>query len=243
VKKITFLYLFFFLQIVSFGQEAEYYRFSFDYFVREVKKGDVNRTYYLKSDKGWVKVSSKSIDGKSINQMVDWKIEEKGKEDQGAFSEGGVYSVTNNVAYEALKRKWLHQYYKPIWEIRMRELKLDIKYDTSKTVKIESSEKVFDIAENSPEFAAGQMNLYRYLSKSIRVGKTVGSSTRTKLFVQFVVYENGKIGEIEVIRGISKDLDKEVVRVLKGMPNWIPARQKGKCVASRVIIPIEIKIR
>jgi len=242
VKKLVFLYVLI-QQFICYGQEAEYYRFSYDYFKEEVKKENPNRNYFLKSEKGWEKVSAKSIEGKNINQMVDWKIEEKGKDDQGAFSEGGVYSVTNNVAYEALKRRWMHQYYKPIWEIRIRELNLNLKYDTSKAINLKSSEKVFDITESSPEFASGQMNLYRYFSKSIRLPKTISSTYRTKLFVQFIVQENGKIVDVEVIRGINKAIDTEVIRVLSGMPNWIPARQKGKCVASRMIIPIQIEIK
>lgn len=242
VKKIVFLYLLT-LQITCFSQEAEYYRFSFDYFIDEVKKDNKGRDYYLKSNEGWISVSSKTIAGKKINQMVDWKIVETGKVTKGAFSEGGVYAVTKDLGYESLKRQWLHQYYKPIWEIRIRELGLNVKYDTSKTKTIESSEKIFDITENSAEFAAGQMNLMRYFSKSIVLPKKLETSKVSKIFVQFLILENGKISEVEIIRGFDKELDKEVIRVIKGMPNWIPARQKGKCVASRLILPINIALK
>ena len=41
----------------------------------------------------------------------------------------------------------------------------------------------------------------------------------------FVVNGNGDVKEVKVVRSPDKELSKEVVRVVKAMPKWNPARQ------------------
>lgn len=240
MKKIVFL-VFVFFQFSCFGQEKEYYRFSYDYFVKRIEQSAKEQQFYIKKDSVWIEVTAKTVYRLEIDAAVDWKITETNRKNQGAFSEGGVYEVTNNKAYEKEKLKWLHQYYRPIWEIKIRELKLDLKYDTSSNGGEIKSEKIFDIPENSAEFPGGLDEMHDFFNQSVKANVWHKYPKGAKVFVQFIIQKDGRVGEIEIIRGVNENIDAEVILSLSFMPNWIPARQKGKNVASRFIIPIQLK--
>lgn len=61
-----------------------------------------------------------------------------------------------------------------------------------------------------------------------------------KCYLRFTVLSNGKITDITVLRGVPdcKECDKEAIRLVKGMPDWIPAKKAGVPVASYFQLPI-----
>jgi hypothetical protein len=44
--------------------------------------------------------------------------------------------------------------------------------------------------------------------------------------------------ELEVLKGTSKEIDAEAIRVISTMPNWTPAIFKGENVRAKARIPI-----
>jgi periplasmic protein TonB len=60
-----------------------------------------------------------------------------------------------------------------------------------------------------------------------------------KVFVQFVVMENGSIEQVEVLGGIGGGCDEEAVRVIKSMPNWNAGKQRDNVVKVSYIVPIK----
>ncbi len=58
----------------------------------------------------------------------------------------------------------------------------------------------------------------------------------------FTIDKKGKVVNIEVPRGISKDIKNEVVRVLKLMPNWIPGFRNNIPVKVNLTLPVRFKL-
>jgi periplasmic protein TonB len=56
------------------------------------------------------------------------------------------------------------------------------------------------------------------------------------------VDKEGNISDIQVIKGIHADCDKEAMRVVKMMPPWKPGKQNGRAVKSRFVLPIKFKL-
>jgi len=57
------------------------------------------------------------------------------------------------------------------------------------------------------------------------------SNVQGKVTVKFIVNEDGHISDITVMDGgVQKDIDAEVVRLIKRMPAWKPGMQDGKPV-------------
>lgn len=57
-------------------------------------------------------------------------------------------------------------------------------------------------------------------------------------YVSFIVETDGRLMDIEIVRGISPELDDLMLRIVEEMPRWIPACDGNGPVRSRVRIPI-----
>ena len=57
-------------------------------------------------------------------------------------------------------------------------------------------------------------------------------------YVSFVIEADGSLMDIEIVRGISLELDDLMLRIVEEMPKWIPACDRNGPVRSRVRLPI-----
>jgi len=100
------------------------------------------------------------------------------------------------------------------------------------------------IVDEMAQFPGGRKELLKFLVKEIDYNRiNVGcSSPSGKLVLKFVIEKNGAISNISIVRGLSNrpEFDQEAIRVVKLMPNWIPAKTGGEIVRSYFILPIEI---
>lgn len=59
---------------------------------------------------------------------------------------------------------------------------------------------------------------------------------------RFVIEKNGEASEIRVVKGLSQDIAKEVLRVVSSMPKWIPGQQDGENVRVQFNLPVKFKL-
>ena len=64
-----------------------------------------------------------------------------------------------------------------------------------------------------------------------------------RVIVRFVVGSDGSVSNVEVMRGVSPELDAEAIRVVSMMPKWIPGKQRGKAVAVKYTMPIMFRLQ
>jgi len=62
------------------------------------------------------------------------------------------------------------------------------------------------------------------------------------VIVSFIVLESGKITDKEILRSLCEKCDKEAIRIINLMPNWIPPQKNGKPIKSRILFPINFKL-
>ncbi|AEA43101.1 TonB family protein [Fluviicola taffensis DSM 16823] len=104
---------------------------------------------------------------------------------------------------------------------------------------------IYDIVEDPASFPGGLEKLKIYLLDQIVYPSKVKEEGITgKVYLRFVVSDEGEISNVKVLRGVSNcsECDKEALRVLKKMPNWIPAKIGGKYVHSHFNLPITFKL-
>ncbi len=79
-----------------------------------------------------------------------------------------------------------------------------------------------------PAVPKGGMDaFYKYLYKNISYPEHLKSRGMSgKVYVVFEIDEEGKIDKVKILKGFDAALEKEIIRVLKKAPAWIPA-QKG----------------
>ena len=99
---------------------------------------------------------------------------------------------------------------------------------------------VFFAAEIDAQFPGGMVEMKKFIASNLKYPNRE-VSYQGKVYVSFVVGKDGGIEDEKVFRGVSKELDAEALRVIRAMPNWIPAENNGKIVAAKVRLPISFK--
>lgn len=64
-----------------------------------------------------------------------------------------------------------------------------------------------------------------------------------KVYVQFIVSNEGEITNVTIMRSVHPDLDSEAIRAVKTLPKMIPGKQLDKAVNVRFTIPIDFKLK
>jgi len=104
----------------------------------------------------------------------------------------------------------------------------------------EEKDIAFIIVEKNATFQGGDVNTFReWIQQNIVYPPAAAESGISgKVFLQFCVDTNGQVCDIQVLRGIHPELDKEVVRCMNNSPVWIPAKRYGKAVKQQFVVPV-----
>ena len=105
-------------------------------------------------------------------------------------------------------------------------------------------EEIFNAVEQMPQFPGGEAELLKYISTHIKYPTMAAENNiQGRVVVKFVVQKNGKVGDVIVLRGKDPDLDKEAVRVVKTLPDFIPGKMNGQSVSVWYTLPIQFKLQ
>ena len=103
--------------------------------------------------------------------------------------------------------------------------------------------KVCDVAEQMPQFPGGFEKLKEFIEKNRRYPKSLQDrGIQGRVVVTFVVEKTGKISHAKVVRGVDPALDKEALRVVRKMPQWIPGKMYRKNVDVNYTIPVDFRL-
>jgi TonB family protein len=114
------------------------------------------------------------------------------------------------------------------------------------TIVSDSTEEVYSIAEQMPEYPGGNAEMMKFISKNFNYSLAnleQNTLSATKIYVQFTVNRDGVIKDVKVLKGINDELNKEAIRVVKAMPKWKPGKQNGKTVSVKYTIPIQVDLK
>lgn len=93
------------------------------------------------------------------------------------------------------------------------------------------------------QFPGGEVRLMEYIAKNISYPKeAMEQNVEGRVVTQFAISKTGKVGDIKVVRSVSPELDREAIRVVGTLPDFIPAKLDGKPVASWYTLPISFKL-
>ena len=108
----------------------------------------------------------------------------------------------------------------------------------------EEETKVFDVVEQMPSFPGGPSALMQYLSSNIKYPVVAEENgVQGRVVCTFVVERDGSITDVRVVKSVDPSLDKEAVRVVKGMPKWIPGKQNGSAVRVKYTVPVTFRLQ
>lgn len=108
----------------------------------------------------------------------------------------------------------------------------------------EEDAKVYSVVEQMPTFPGGDAALLAYVAKNIKYPAiAVEQEIQGVVNLRFVVLEDGRVGEVQVQKGLEKHCDAEAIRVVKSLPRFIPGKQQGKAVRVWFSLPVRYTIQ
>jgi hypothetical protein len=97
------------------------------------------------------------------------------------------------------------------------------------------------IVEEMPEYPGGEMEMFNFIFSNFNYPEGVNACCR--ITIEFIVDKDGSLRDIEIVKGLEKMFDKEMVRIFSTMPVWEPGRQRGKTVPVKMNYPINISLQ
>ncbi|MDZ7899723.1 MAG: energy transducer TonB [Arcicella sp.] len=95
-----------------------------------------------------------------------------------------------------------------------------------------------------PSFSGGVEAMKLFFAQNLKLPETVKpEDIKGRVFVRFVVRKDGKLDKVHLVKGPNDDCNSEAVRVIKLMPAWIPATDRGDAVSAYHILPISFGVK
>lgn len=109
-----------------------------------------------------------------------------------------------------------------------------------------SAQKTVSQPEKMPEYPGGFEALSKYMTANIKYPEAAKKEkAEGTIIVKFTVGTDGAVSNVNTVNeGASPrpDLVLEAVRVVKAMPKWTPAQDKGKAVQCEMALPVKFKL-
>ena len=96
-----------------------------------------------------------------------------------------------------------------------------------------------DAVDVLPAYPGGMDALARFLKKNLQTPDELQNDETVSVRIKFVVGYNGKLQSFITELNGGEVYNKEVIRVLKKMPDWIPGKAKGENVSVYYTIPVK----
>ena len=107
---------------------------------------------------------------------------------------------------------------------------------------------IFPGCENLPttdeKFRCLNENILKHISNNFEFPEMARQmGIQGKVYVNFVIDKQGKVTQVSVLRGVDEIIDNEAMRVIKSLPKFTPAKQRGKPVPMQYTVPINARLQ
>ena len=110
----------------------------------------------------------------------------------------------------------------------------------------DSTDEVFMVVEEMPEFPGGEEALLEYLRSNLQYPERCKENNiQGRVLVTFVINKDGKIVDPAVVKSAGPEgveLDVEALRVVSSMPAWTPGKQRGEAVCVKYTVPVTFRM-
>ena len=107
-----------------------------------------------------------------------------------------------------------------------------------------TDDKIYEVCEQMPIFEGGDAALMKYLTDSVKYPELAKKhGVQGRVVIGFIVEKDGSLTDVKVLRHVDIALDAEALRVVKGMPKWIPGCQDEQLVRVRYNVPVSFRLK
>jgi len=111
--------------------------------------------------------------------------------------------------------------------------------------QVDKSDKngVYTVVEKEAEYPGGIEAMNKFLARNINYPSLASQKEiEGKVLISFIIEKDGSISNIKIIKDIGEGCGQEGVRIVKLMPKWKPAEQRGKPVRQQFVLPISFSL-
>jgi protein TonB len=124
---------------------------------------------------------------------------------------------------------------------RPEELKDQKEVDEDKPEVVDMYDEPVDfrVVEDLPQFPGGASEFMKWLTKNLKYPASAQKKqVKGRVVAQFIVNTDGSVSDLELTEHLEAACDREVLRVLRMMPNWQAGVMNAKPCRTKVCIPI-----
>ncbi len=128
---------------------------------------------------------------------------------------------------------------------RIKSMKVDKSDDAypNGAIYVELNDAKGDAAMTLPQFKGGDGAMMSWIMTHVNMPEVKDAPEKARVIVEFVIDENGKVGDAKIMRGSIDEYNAEALRVVSEMPDFIPATENGKPVAATYALPITFAVK
>ena len=109
--------------------------------------------------------------------------------------------------------------------------------------RIEKNDTIFYKADIIPIYQKGEAEMMKFIKKHITYPKRCSyKNIQGKVYISFVVDENGNIYDVYALISPDPDLAYEAIRVIKLLHPWIPGKISGRPIKYQYNLPIKFTL-
>ena len=109
----------------------------------------------------------------------------------------------------------------------------------SDSTKYDLPGKIICNVTEQPEFPGGYDSIRSFLSRTLRYPDTAEKQgLEDTVVIRFTIGKKGEVLEPAIKNGMYPSLNQEALRVIRAMPDWRPATQRGRPVEVTLQLPL-----
>lgn len=114
----------------------------------------------------------------------------------------------------------------------------DLKSHKAPSTKSDENKIIYQAVEQMPEFPGGQAAMLKFIADNLKYPTGMTDDFQGSVRVKFYVDTLGHVCDSQIVKGLVSALDREVLRVVSQLPEFIPGQHEGKKVNVYMNLPI-----
>ncbi len=103
--------------------------------------------------------------------------------------------------------------------------------------------QTYSIKNRPASYPDGEFALMQYIGINVKYPvPALRKKEQGTVYVNVTISPEGKATAVNILKGISKELDAEATRVLQTIPTWLPELQDSKPISSTITIPVTFRM-
>lgn len=111
------------------------------------------------------------------------------------------------------------------------------------TISSEIHAYISDDVDEQPQFPGGDNAMLQFINRERNYPEAeYNAGIEGRVVCSFIVGTDGRVQNVEVVRGCSDGFNREAVRIIRRMPRWEAGKVNGNPVPVYYILPIPFRL-